>query len=165
MIGNTRGLYSVAVRNKGPKPEVLSEIDPMTNMPNNAGVVVLLFCAIWLFHFYGSCLIESPIFGYFTFDSSELPIITTYGVYLPIFVTFIIKEGKKDKLKNMFLPILGCICCVFMIFCAFYAHGVVPFLKAKAMGEFSFPILFYLIVFAVVMAIGVLIEAIKKRGK
>ena len=163
MLGCTRGVYSVAVRGLGPKPKTLANVDEYTNMPTNAGVVAILVCACWLFYFTGANLVENPIFGVFSFDSSELPIVTTYAIYLPIFIMFIIKEGKKDKLKNMILPIVGCICCLFMVFAAIYAHGVVPYLAAKENGTFSFPILFYLILFAVVMGIGALFN-LKKKG-
>lgn len=165
MLACTRCLYALAVRNTGPNPKVLSQVDSATNMPTNSGVFALLACAIWLFHFYGANLASSPIFGYFNFDSSELPIITTYAIYLPIFIMFIIKEGKKDKFKNLFLPILGCLCCVFMIFSAFYAHGIIPFLEARKNGDFSFPILFYLILFAVVMGIGAIFSKRKESNE
>jgi hypothetical protein len=41
-----------------------------------------------------------------------------------------------------------------MIFAAVYAHGVTPFLAARENGTFSFPVLFYLVVFAVIMLLG-----------
>ena len=154
MLACTRCLYALAIRNQGPKPEVLKTIDKHTNMPTNSGVIALLLCAFWLFHFYGANLNDSPIFGYFNFDSSELPIVTTYAIYLPIFIMFIKKEGRKDKLKNILLPLLGCVCCIFMIFSAFYAHGIVPLLDSLKNDSFSFPILFYLITFAIFMIIG-----------
>ena len=164
MIATTRGLYSIASRNRGPKPEVLSQVDKTTNMPNNSGVVAVLVCALWLFHFYGANLVENPIFGFFNFDSSELPIITTYAVYLPIFIMFIVKEGKNDKLRNMILPILGIICSIFMIFAAFYAHGIIPFLKGQEEGKFVFPILSYLILFFIIMFIGWLLDRKKREN-
>ena len=163
MLACTRCWYSLAIRNKGPKPEIFSQVDSVTNMPTNSGVIALLMCVFWLFHFYGANLFSSPIFGWFNFDSSELPIVTTYAVYLPIFIMFIIKEGKKDKLKNILLPVLGCLCCLFMIFAAVYSHGIVPFLKGKENGTFTFPILFYLILFTIVMSIGMLFY--KKTNK
>ena len=163
MLGCTRGVYSLAVRGLGPKPKVLANVDENTNMPANAGVVSVLVCACWLFYFVGANLVENPIFGIFSFDSSELPIVTTYAVYLPIFIMFIVKEGKKDKLKNVVLPIVGCICCAFMIFAAVYSHGVAPYLAAKENGTFSFPILFYLIIFIVIMGIGLLFNIRKNN--
>lgn len=162
MLASTRSFYSVAVRGRGPKPEMLSELDSKTKMPANSGAIALVVCAAWFFYFYAANL-TTPVFGVFSFDSSELPIITIYGMYIPIFVMFIKKEGKKDKFKNVFMPLLAIIACAFMVFVAIYAHGVMPYKAAKAVGEFSFPTLFYLIVFAVIMGIGALFY--KKKNK
>ena len=162
MLALTRTFYSLAVRGHGPKPEVLSELDSRTNMPNNAGIVGLLMCGFWFFYFYGANL-TSPIFGAFSFDSSELPIITIYALYIPIFVMYIVKEGKSgSKFKNVVMPILATIAALFMVFVAVYAHGIRPYQEAAAHGEFAFPVLFYLIVFAVIMGIGLLFYR-KKR--
>ena len=153
MLASTRAMYAISVRNQGPKPEVVSEISPRTNMPYNSAIIGVLVCSLWLFYFYGANLM-APIFGLFSFDSSELPIITIYGFYIPVFIAFIKKHGKENVLKNTVLPILGIIASGFMVFAAIYAHGIQPYLNAKANGEFSFPVLFYLIVFAVVIFIG-----------
>lgn len=154
MLASTRSLYSIAVRNKGPKPEILAQIDPQTNMPANSAIVSVMLCSFWLFHFFGANLLEKPIFGLFNFDSSELPIVTVYAVYVPIFISYMIKEWKNNKKKNIFLPLVATICSVFMVFAAFYAHGIVPFIEAKKDNLFSFPILFYLLLFVIVMLIG-----------
>ena len=131
-------------------------------MPSNSGILGLLFCAGWFFYFYAANL-TAPIFGLFSFDSSELPIITIYGMYIPIFVMFIAKEGKKNVFKNIVMPVLGIIACAFMMFVAVYAHGVRPYQAAAANGEFAFPVLFYLIVYVVIMAIGLVMY--KKKQK
>ncbi len=154
MLASTRALYAVSARNQGPKPETINEISPTTNMPYNSAIVGLLACAAWLFYFYGANLMATPIFGLFSFDSSELPIITIYGFYIPVFVMFIKKHGKENVLKNIVLPILGIFASSFMVFAAIYAHGIQPYLNAKANGTFSFPVLFYLVIFVVVLVIG-----------
>ena len=41
-----------------------------------------------------------------------------------------------------------------MVFATVYAHGITPYQAAQAEGKFSFPVLFYLILFVVVMIIG-----------
>jgi hypothetical protein len=84
-------------------------------------------------------------------------------MYIPIFVMFIAKEGKKDVFKNIVMPVLGVIACAFMMFVAVYAHGIRPYQTAAAKGEFSFPVLFYLIVYVVIMAIG--LAMYKKSAK
>jgi APA family basic amino acid/polyamine antiporter len=162
MIACPRSFYSLAIRDCGPKPKTFASIDPQTNMPANAGILALLFCGIWYFYFYGANL-TSPIFGIFSFDSSELPIVTTYALYIPLFVTFIKKEGKKNIFKNIILPVLAVLASLFMVFVAIYAHGIRPYQDAQARGEFAFPVLFYLIVFAVIMAIGALFYKKKEQ--
>ena len=153
MLACTRGMFSLAARGEGPKPEVFGEVSRSTNMPTNSALFALLVCALWLFYFYGANLM-TPIFGPFSFDSSELPIITVYAFYIPIFLRFIRLHGREDLLKNTVLPLLAVVCSVFMVFAALYAHGIQKYLTAAARGQFSFPVLFYLIVFAVIMIIG-----------
>ena len=80
-----------------------------------------------------------------------------------IFIIFIKKEGKNNVLKNVIMPILAIISSLFMIFVALYAHGIVKLKAAAEVGEFSFPVLFYLIVFAVIMAIGALLYKTKNK--
>ncbi len=153
MIACPRSFYSLAVRRCGPKPPTFSTVDSETNMPSNAGILALLFCSAWYFYFYGANL-GSPIFGLFSFDSSELPIITIYAFYIPMFVMFIKKEGKKNIFKNTVMPLLAIVASLFMVFVAIYAHGIRPYQAALENGRFAFPVLFYLIVFAIIMASG-----------
>ena len=163
MMASTRAFYSIAVRGHGPKPDVFDELDPHTNMPTNSGVLAIFACAVWFFYFYAANL-TTPVFGVFSFDSSELPIITIYGLYIPIFILYIIKEGKSgSKFKNIVMPILATVASLFMVFVAIYAHGVRPYQNAAANGEFAFPVLFYLIVFAAIMALG--LAFYKKKSK
>ena len=162
MIACPRAVYSIAMRGKGPKPALLASVDGHTNMPANAGVLALVICGAWYFYFYGANL-TSPIFGAFSFDSSELPIITTYAMYIPMFAMFAVKQGRKNVFKNAVMPLLAIIAALFMIFVAVYAHGIKPYRAAAANGQFAFPVLFYLIVFAVIMTVGAALYQ-KKAG-
>ncbi len=154
MVGATRGMYAIAARGDGPKPEMFAHIDRHTNMTTNSSIWGLFLCSLWLIYFYGANL-TSGWFGLFNFDSSELPIVTIYAMYIPIFIAWMIKEKRLGVFKRFVLPIASIICCAFMVFAAIYAHGITPYLIAKADGRFSFPVLFYLIVFAVFMLVGV----------
>lgn len=162
MVGATRGMYAIASRGEGPKPEMFNEIDKSTNMVTNSSIWGLFVCSAWLVYFYGANL-TSGWFGYFNFDSSELPIITIYGMYIPIFIVWMIKEKDLGFVKRFLLPVLSLAACCFMVFAAVYAHGVTPYLNAKANGEFSFPVLFYLIIFAVIMIAGAVVRKRKKK--
>lgn len=140
LLGCSRGLYSVAIRGRGPAPRLFSEIDPVTNMPTASAVMGLLLSVLWLFFFYGSAVRE-PLFGIMGFDSSELPIVTTYALYIPIFLAYLWKGRGERGVLRIILPIIGTLASGFMVVAAWYAHRE---------SVFS-----YLIIFAAIMLIGV----------
>mgnify|MGYP002524433041 CR=1 FL=1 len=139
MLGCVRGLYSIAVRGRGPAPHVFSQIDKETNMPHNSAIVGLLLCGFWGLYFFLANL-AGTWSGPFVFDSSELPIITIYMLYLPIFVMWIKKATDESAIRRYVLPLLAICGSLFMIYACIMGHGMACF--------------WYLIVFAVVMAIG-----------
>ena len=153
MVGATRGLYSIAARGEGPKPKLFSQIDKQTNMTTNSSIWGLFVCAFWLLYFYGANL-AGGWFGPFNFDSSELPIVTIYAMYIPMFVMWMVKEKELGVFKRFILPAFSTIACGFMVFAAVYAHGIIPYNTAAAEGKFSFPVLFYLILFAAITIAG-----------
>lgn len=161
MVGTTRGMYAIAARDQGPDPEFFSQIDKKSNMVTNSSIWGIFICAVWLIYFYGANL-TSGWFGLFNFDSSELPIVTIYAFYIPMFIVWMKKEKEMGFVKRFLLPIVSIIACLFMVFAAVYAHGITPYLAAKADGKFSFPVLFYLIVFAVILLAGALLNRKKK---
>lgn len=163
MVGVTRGMYAIAARGEGPCCEMFAQVDRHTNMTSNSAIWGLLVSSAWLVYFYGANLTENGWFGLFNFDSSELPIVTIYAMYIPIFIVWMIKGKDLGVFKRFVLPIASVICCGFMIFAAVYAHGISKYQAAKADGEFSFPVLFYLIVFAVIMLAGMLLRNKKKK--
>ena len=81
-----------------------------------------------------------------------------------MFIKFMIKEKELSAVKRFVLPALGVIGSGFMVVAAIYSHGYQPYIAAKENGEFSCPVLFYLIVFAVIMAIGALVMKPKKKA-
>ena len=164
LIGCIRGMYSVSVRGYGPKVDLMKQVDPASGMPSNSCIIGLVIVAGWLVYFYGANLVDTPWFGKFSFDSSELPIITIYGLYIPMFIQFMRKEKNLPAIKRFVLPTLGIIGSAFMVIAAVYSHGYVPYITAKEAGKgFSCPVLFYLIVFAVIMAIGMFLMNPKKK--
>ena len=139
MLGCVRGLYSIAVRGRGPAPHVFSQIDKETNMPHNSAIVGLLLCGFWGLYFFLANL-AGTWSGPFVFDSSELPIITIYMLYLPIFVMWIKKATDGTAMRRYVLPLLAICGSLFMIYASIMGHGIACF--------------WYLIVFAAVMAVG-----------
>ena len=147
MLGCTRGIYSIAARGLGPNPKVFSQVDPTTNMPVNSAILGLFLCAVWLLYFYGANLTNSW-FGFFSFDSSELPIVTIYAIYIPIFIMFMKKEKELTFFNRFLMPSLSLLGSIFMIIAAWFAHGMA--------------VVAFLIVYLVVMAFGALILRLKK---
>ncbi len=166
MVGATRGMYAIAARNDGPKPHMFNQVDKVSNTATNSSIWGLFVCAAWLVYFYGANLTDGW-FGLFNFDSSELPIVTIYGMYIPMFIMWMKKEKDLGVFKRFILPMLSLVACGFMIFAAVYAHGITPYKAAQEAGKFSFPVLFYLILFAVIMLLGVAFSPAvrKKLGK
>ncbi len=162
MLGVTRGMYAIAARNEGPSPSMFGQIDKHTNTATNSSVWGLFISSAWLLFFYGANLTEGW-FGLFNFDSSELPIVTIYAMYIPIFIIWIKNEKEMGVFKRFVLPSISIFACLFMIFAAVYAHGIIPYLNARENGKFSFPVLFYFIVFAVIMIIGKVFKTSRKN--
>ena len=147
MLGCSRGMYSIASRGRGPSPQTYAQVDEKTNMPNNSAVFALMVTAAWFLYFYCSnlaCIWTGP----FVFDSTELPIITIYLMYLPILIQWIRKEKDQNVVRRFILPILAICGSLFMVLACIISHG---------MG-----CVWYLIVFAVIMFIGWLVD--RKNG-
>ena len=157
-VGGARALYALSSRKRGLLPHKFSQIDSDTNMPANSCFFGLVMTSIWLLYYYGAMLSPTKWFGVFSFDSCDLPVITIYAMYIPLFLSFIKKEKTENKFFRYVVPILATISCLFMIFSAIMGHGVFEYQKAKALGQFSFPVLFYLIIFTVIMILGALFD-------
>ena len=167
MVGASRGMYAIAARHEGPRPEMFSQVDKATNMTSNSAVWGLFVCGFWFLFFYGSVVTtidgKPGWFGMFNFDSSELPIVTVYAMYIPMMIMWMKKEKDLGVMKRFVLPALAIFACAFMVFAACYAHGYTPFMTAKDNGTFSCPVIFYLIVFAAIMFVGAFFN--RKKAK
>ncbi len=163
-LGCSRAFHAIASRNMGPKPEIFKQVDAATNMPANSSMMGLFISGLWLLYFYGANL-DTPWFGLFSFDSSELPIITTYAMYIPIFISMFIKSKDLGVVKGKIAPVLAIIGSIFMVVAAIFAHGIYPYQAAKANGTFSLPVLFYLITYIILMVIGAFFLGKKKSKK
>ena len=148
MLACTRGFYAMASRKEGPAPEIFNGVDKATNMPTNSAVMGLFMAAVWLTYFYGANLTD-PWFGPFCFDSSELPIITIYSMYIPIFIMQMVKEKELPTFKRVVMPILGVAASLFMVVAAIVSLGTA--------------IIFYLILFAAVMIVGACLKNYRNR--
>lgn len=151
MLACCRGMYSLAARGEGPKPKLFSQIDRHSNLPTNSAIIGLFFCAVWGLYFYLSNLAGtwSSVLAFkgtafesvpFLFDPTELPIITIYAMYLPIFIQWMRKAKDESPLRRFVIPVLAMIGSCFMVYACLVGHKMANF--------------WYLIVFALVMLVG-----------
>ena len=83
------------------------------------------------------------------FDSTELPIITIYSMYIPMLIQWMRKEKEESALKRFVLPALAICGNIFMIIACIFGHK---------MG-----CVWYLIVFAVIMLFGAMVDRSRKN--
>ena len=148
MLACSRCMYALAARGEGPDPEMFGQVDPKTNMPGNSAIVALLISGAWFLYFYMTnlaCIWTGP----FVFDSSELPIITIYLMYLPILIQWMRKEKDETVVRRFVFPVLAFCGSVFMVVACVLSHKWACF--------------WYLIVFGIIMAIGGLVNKGRKR--
>ena len=161
MLGCSRGIYSLAARGEGPAPKLFGQVDKESNMPSNSAILGLLLCAVWGAYFIFASVLElwggakafvgTPFESViFSFDASELPIVTLYAMYIPIFVNWMRKAKDENTLRRYVIPTLAIIGSLFMVYACLVGHKMANF--------------WYLIVFAVVMLVGKLISNKKAKA-
>ena len=138
MLGCSRVFYSIAARGEGIAPDTLAQVDRKTNMPNNSAALGLMLCGVWFVYFIGGQFFGW--FGQYAFDSSEIPIVTIYPLYIPILVAFMIKEKGMHPVKRFVLPSLSIIGALVMTAASILRHGITN--------------LYYLVVFFIIMGAG-----------
>ena len=102
-----------------------------------------------MLYFYGANLTASW-FGPLSFDSSELPIISLYAMYIPIFAMIIVREKGFNAFNRFIAPILSILGSLFMIYAAFLSHGI-----KMVLGYFA--------VYAAIMAVGAVFKLTEKK--
>lgn len=146
----SRGMYALAARNEGPKPGLFVQVDKATNMAPSSATVGLLMCIVWMVFFYCSQFSSfGQSMGIFAFDPTELPIVTSYFLYIPIFFMMLFKLKNVNGFKRFIAPLIAIIGCVFMMVATIYSH------QKFVIG--------YLILFVIINAIGMMFFGNKKK--
>lgn len=131
-LANCRGMYALAAR--GEVSPIFGSVDPVTHMPMGSSVLGLLLACLWLLHYYGGRLAQPGWFGPFGYDTSELPVITVYVLYIPIFLMTMVRERDLRPFRRFVLPLLALAGCVFMAAASVLAHRgeVLPYLAVSS---------------------------------
>lgn len=121
ILASIRGFYSLAARGMGPNPKFFSKINPKINLPVNSGILSLVFIIGWIVAWYGNF---QGWWGMFL-DFSELPIVTMYALYIPIFIWIIKAMKDLNFIQRFIVPSLAILASLFMIFATFISHGAI----------------------------------------
>ncbi|MBR6620702.1 MAG: APC family permease [Clostridia bacterium] len=151
MVATSRGMYSLAARKEGPKPKMFVQVDNETNMTPNSGIIGLFATMAWLLFFYCSQFSSfGASWGIFAFDPTELPIVTIYSLYIPIFFMMMLKLKDVGIFKRFFAPALAICGSSFMMVATVFSH------RTYVIG--------YLIIFAVITVAGMFFAKEKKKS-
>lgn len=149
MLATCRGFYSLAVRNQGIAPKALAKLNDRSNMPTVSSLIGFSISAVWMLQWeFG--LIRGKLPPIISFENDELPVITLYAFYVPIFISMMIKAKDLHPIKRFVFPSLSLVACGFMIYSAFAAY------KVQA--------IYYLLIFALIMIVGICFYR-DKKGK
>jgi APA family basic amino acid/polyamine antiporter len=154
-----RSLYSLAIRGLGPMPKVLADVDKDTGMPLKSCIAGLGLLGFWLFQT-STLFFQGPLAFNGTgnpewllaWEADEICIITLYALYVPMFIFVMIKKTNYNFLQRYVLPLLAMIASLFMCYCCYISYG------AKQ-------VLYYLVFFAIIMAVGMYLMNSSKRKK
>ena len=151
IMGSCRGMYSVAARGMGPRPEFYGDIDHQNGFTMKSAIIGMMLGGFW-YAWTAVIWMYGPDFmgglhdcQWIAWEPDEICIINLYAMYIPMFIALIVKNKGGSVIKRYVLPILGLCCCVFMCYCCWVGKGY-----KQVLG--------YLAFFAVVMLIGKLFK-------
>lgn len=148
ILCSMRSFYALAIRNEGPKPEVIKEVDRATGMPLKSCILAVICLGFWLFQT-STLFFQGPLAFNGTgnpewllaWEADEICIITLYAMYIPMFIYVMIKHKSFGFFYRFIIPILSTVASLFMCYCCYMSYGK--------------QILYYLVFFGLVMAVGI----------
>jgi len=106
----SRAMFSLGKRDMGPMPERMKILDPITNVPNNSMVIAVGIGFAWLVVIFANQF----WFHNFTFSLPDFYNYSFFGMLIPIFICFMLRQTDVHPAKRFFFPILAIIGAGFM---------------------------------------------------
>jgi APA family basic amino acid/polyamine antiporter len=82
IMGSARGMFSIASRDLGPRPDLFRRINPVNNCTTHSAMMGYVLSCLWLMVWYGNF---AGWWGDFM-DISELPIAFLYVIYISLYL-------------------------------------------------------------------------------
>lgn len=121
IMGCGRAMNQVATLGKGPFPNLFLKRNRMTGMPSASFAAGFIFSCIRLLLSFEAGIFSSGILSRFNFEGSELPVVTIYAMYIPIFFFALKKEVAQKNYKKVLTFVLSIVSCLFVIGCSLIA--------------------------------------------
>jgi APA family basic amino acid/polyamine antiporter len=156
IMGSCRGMYSVAARGMGPRPEFYGDIDMQNNFSVKSSLIGLIVAGFWyawtvvIWMTGPDFMANLHTFQWIGWEPDEISIVTLYAMYIPMFIALMVKCKDFNIFRRFVMPALGLACCLFMVYCCYVGKGL-------------YQVLGYLIFFAVVMLLGWLCERARRK--
>ncbi|MCL2531160.1 MAG: APC family permease [Oscillospiraceae bacterium] len=146
-VAGQRAFYTIAARQRGPKPAIFGQVDASTNMPNNSAALNLLLIAVWMFingaqhaGWLGYLSFLVPGDGRFSFNIAALIPITFNAFFIPMFIMVMVKQKDLGIFNRFIAPGIATAGAIFLI------YAVIDGQRWMAA--------YYLALFVVVMGVG-----------
>lgn len=123
-MGSARGMYSVASRDMGPRPDIFRRINPTTNSTTHSALLGYLLSVFWLVVWYGNF---AGWWGQFM-DISELPIAFLYVIYISIYLWVMKTFTDLGFLSRFICPLLAAAGSIYIIWGAIQKDMFINFL-------------------------------------
>jgi basic amino acid/polyamine antiporter, APA family len=100
VISCIRTPYSLAIRNQGPVPHLLSKVHPVTKMPLYSVIYAFILSCLYLLIWYGS---HNQFFPQFI-SIDEIPIVLIYGFYILLYIWYMRTFKELNAWKRYGIP-------------------------------------------------------------
>lgn len=121
MMAGMRAFYSLANRGRGANPEMFSQVDKTTNVPNNSAAIFVFLVALWMLVFAGN---RAEWFGPLVpgqplpFDVPGLMPIILFSFLIPIYIAIMVKEKSLGVFNRFIAPFIAMVAAGFLVYAA-----------------------------------------------
>lgn len=134
IMGSARGMFSIASRDMGPKPDIFKRVNPQTNSTTASALIGYLLSCLWLVVWFGNF---AGWWGQFM-DISELPIAFLYVIYISIYIWVMKTFTDLNAFSRFVCPTLAGIGSLYIIWGAIqkdmFSHFLILSLIILAVG-------------------------------
>lgn len=124
IMGSARGMFSIASRNLGPRPDLFSRVNAVNNSTTHSALLGYVLSCFWLVVWYGNFM---GWWGQFM-DISELPIAFLYVIYISLYIWVMKTFTDLGALTRFVCPALAGMGSLYIIWGAIQKDMFIHFL-------------------------------------